>query len=299
MLLLQGEKHKLERLVFSHDSKTLAVPMYRKGVQVWRAPFDDASGMWIPYQGSSNSTHFVDNDRLLIRAGDCLFQLFNIKHRTGRRIEGSAKTNIVTFDAVSPDGRYFVAMKHGADSFNKWVFCRDLTMPDADLWRERSTQPMFATPLFLRDDRVLTFHISIRKRYCVVRSLATGKTLATHTNLPVKHVSPNVSADGSIWAAITSRSILVYSVDNFAEPLTMIPSAPKTPFTSVAFHPSGRYLLTSSVDQSVKVYDTATWELLRTYDWGQGKLCSVVVSPDGTLVAAGGDKGQIVLWDWE
>ena len=70
-------------------------------------------------------------------------------------------------------------------------------------------------------------------------------------------------------------------------------------FTGLAFHPSGRFLAATSNDNTVKLYDTTTWEMAHAFDWQIGRLRSVAISPDGTLAAAGGDKGKIVVWDFD
>jgi WD40 repeat protein len=68
-------------------------------------------------------------------------------------------------------------------------------------------------------------------------------------------------------------------------------------FTDVAFHPSNRFLAATSNDATVKFYDTQTWELAKTYTWDIGRMRSIAFSPDGTLAAAGSDKGKVVVWD--
>jgi WD40 repeat protein len=71
----------------------------------------------------------------------------------------------------------------------------------------------------------------------------------------------------------------------------------KRHFTGIAFHPSGKYLAATSNDETVKLYDTATWEVARTFTWDVGKMRSIAFSPDGMLAAAGSEKGQVVVWD--
>jgi WD40 repeat protein len=77
----------------------------------------------------------------------------------------------------------------------------------------------------------------------------------------------------------------------------IVASGGRKHFTGVAFHPSGRYLAATSNDETVKLYDTATWQLARTFTWQVGRLRSVAFSPDGTRAAVGSDTGQVVVWD--
>ena len=68
-------------------------------------------------------------------------------------------------------------------------------------------------------------------------------------------------------------------------------------FTGIAFHPTGRYLAATSNDTTVKLYDTATWQVAKAFAWDIGRLRSVAFSSDGMLAAAGSDKGKVVVWD--
>ena len=47
----------------------------------------------------------------------------------------------------------------------------------------------------------------------------------------------------------------------------------------------------------MKLYDTASGALARTFTWDIGRMRSVAFSPDGLLAAAGSDTGKVVVWD--
>jgi len=67
--------------------------------------------------------------------------------------------------------------------------------------------------------------------------------------------------------------------------------------TNIAFHPSGKYLAATSNDATVKLYDTTTWQVAKTFTWNIGRMRSIAFSPDGMLAAAGSDTGKVVVWD--
>ena len=45
------------------------------------------------------------------------------------------------------------------------------------------------------------------------------------------------------------------------------------------------------------IVSTTTWKQVRKWKWDIGALRVIGVSPDGTLAAAGGPTGKIVVWD--
>ena len=66
---------------------------------------------------------------------------------------------------------------------------------------------------------------------------------------------------------------------------------------AVGFLPGGGTALTAAMDGTVRLWDAATGAEQRSFDWGIGKVRAAAVSPDGTLCAAGGDDGHLVVWD--
>lgn len=105
-----------------------------------------------------------------------------------------------------------------------------------------------------------------------------------------------VSADGTLVATALKNRVTVIAAENCAEPLAELKDGRKH-FTGLAFHPSGKYLAATSNDETVKLYDTATWELAHSFTWKVGRMRSIAFSPDGALAAAGSEKGQVVVWD--
>jgi WD domain, G-beta repeat len=72
------------------------------------------------------------------------------------------------------------------------------------------------------------------------------------------------------------------------------------PIDRIGVDAAGRYLVTGSVDKTVRVWELATGRLLRTLrppigKGDEGKIHAVAISPDGSLIAAGGVTG----FEWD
>lgn len=66
--------------------------------------------------------------------------------------------------------------------------------------------------------------------------------------------------------------------------------------TAVAFAPTGAHLLAADDRGSVTLFDCATWQPLRTMEWGIGPLVATAFAADGTRAAACA-ASKVVIWD--
>ena len=66
---------------------------------------------------------------------------------------------------------------------------------------------------------------------------------------------------------------------------------------TVAFHPSGRFLLVGDHDGTIRLREVESGQEWAAYSWGIGSVWKVAFSPDGLRAAACGQSGKIVVWD--
>ncbi|MGL6073109.1 MAG: WD40 repeat domain-containing protein [Fimbriiglobus sp.] len=71
---------------------------------------------------------------------------------------------------------------------------------------------------------------------------------------------------------------------------------PKT-VNAVSFSPDGQQLLTACQDQKVRLWDVASGEITKTYEWDYGTMTALSFAPDGDSAVAGDAKGRLVFWD--
>jgi tetratricopeptide (TPR) repeat protein len=69
------------------------------------------------------------------------------------------------------------------------------------------------------------------------------------------------------------------------------------PIDSLAFSPDGSRLASACQDQTVKIWDVASAQELRTLKGHTNVVWSVAFSPDGSRLASASDDGTIKLWD--
>ena len=66
--------------------------------------------------------------------------------------------------------------------------------------------------------------------------------------------------------------------------------------TSVAFGPEGERIASGSRDETVRLWDAASGELLRTFEGHSDDVNSVAFGPDGERIASGSWDETIRLW---
>jgi WD40 repeat protein len=299
MLVRKTRYQKLSRVAFAPDGRGLAAAG-AQGVFWWRSVFDEEKA---ERRGDNecNGVGYTPDGKYLwaiISRGGGKCELVALALADGSRRSVSVEGNWVSVTVCPTTGLAVIESWAGGE-LSGWRVGADGA--PARAWSvEGGHGSIGSTVAFAPGGK---WFVRALKRqppwseYDLIRhDPVTGKAIRSLPAGEWVSAGPAVSPDGK-WIAFGYVNMLRVQPAGNPKHYELITNDNTHQFTGLAFHPNGAFLAVTNNDATVKLYDTATWKLARTFTWDIGKMRSVCFSPDGTLAAAGSDKGKVVVWD--
>jgi WD40 repeat protein len=301
--VLKGVEVEVAELAFSPDGQAIAADFAHLDIYLWNleavtpAPVRLSTeggyprgGLRFSPNGRSLSWRKIDGrrsyDRDTREYQNHSFAITGVTHEADASADGS---RVISKHAM-PD--YCLIGWRFADG--EWV--RTWTVSTIDMQTESLTLSADGRLFAMIARPAVGDRWAENPRRVEVRDGTTGAILGTG-GYPYNERGPLLfSPDARQLVGFNDMTLLVWPVPEPGAP-RLIRNDNRKHFTAMAYHPSGRHLFATSNDTTVHVFDTTTWERVKRFTWQLGKLKAVAVSADGTLAAAGGDTGDIVIWD--
>ncbi|HAS39826.1 MAG TPA: hypothetical protein DCS93_05075 [Microscillaceae bacterium] len=96
---------------------------------------------------------------------------------------------------------------------------------------------------------------------------------------------------------VTTRLLRIQAtLTNVAQkPSLVVTKGHKSQVVSIDFHPKGKYLITASMDKTLKIWDRSLRQEFRTLSGHKQTIRKVIYSPNGKYIASC-DRNEVILW---
>jgi WD40 repeat protein len=258
---LKGHSYSVTSVAYSPDGQTLASGSSDKTIKLWNV---NTGKLLQTLEGHSNgvkSVAYSPDGQTLASVDDKTIKLWDIK--TGNLLQNVTNRSFMSFFtsvAYSPDGQT-VAIGSYDKTIKIWQVVASI-----------NKAPIQQNPF--KNTKLIKLLIA-----AILGLIGTQiYGYALYGVFPINPISiiANLSSGISLEKTLTGHSSFVYSV---------------------AYSPDGQTLASGSRDNTIKLWDVKTGNLLQTLEGHSSFVYSVAYSPDGQTLASGSFDKTIKLWN--
>ncbi len=288
---LSTHQGSVTALAFSSDGRTLASASADRRIKLWDAGTGRELSTLSGHTDGVTSLAFCPASSMLASGSwDGTVRLWDLAAGREVRTLTGHSSNVSTV-ACASDGRAVAAAGGSDHRINRWEVAtgRELT----PLAGEARTVDTLA---FSPDGRVLASAGEADSvRLWDVASGRISQVLEGHAQF-VKSVA--FSADGRSLVSGSVDGVLRIWLLGDRKAWQRSISAHDGAVTAAVFTPSGGQIASRGSDGTIKIWDSNSGALLRRFEVGKpaGGSCSLAVSPDGRLLAAGTVNREVKFW---
>jgi len=285
---LQGHKDAVMTIDFSPDNSQVASGSLDATLLVWKLNAKQAPNKFVGHTGAVHSVAFNPSGSVIATgSADHTVRLWENDSR-GRSSVLKSHSGPVRACSFSFDGQYLLT---GSDDKYLKIFT---------VHNKRHTSTINAHTNWIRaaefspDSRLI---VSASEDKTVKLWDSEQLSLISTFEDEANFLSARFHPDGTCVASGTlDGKASVWDIRSQML-LQMYDNSHTDAINSVAFHNSGRYLLTASNDSTMKIFDLRKGCLLYSLYGHEGTVQVVNFSRDGTLFASGGSDNNLILWD--
>ncbi len=297
MQLLNGRRHAVRELAFSHCGRWLAACGSNGGLHVWDTANPTAKPLFPLRTDHIGALAFRSDGKLFFHIRYGRWFLYDPITSDLSALEYEELCYIV----ASPDARHVVRV-NTAPPIVTWGFTAD-EKPTQQLSLNCSAINVTTAAFTTDGTRFATVEwswnpVKSSVAALVVRDTATGEPVAALPDATGSTAQVAFSASGERAFARWNATLACWSLTESDEPPRKVVSPSRRHFLAMAVHPQGP-VLTVDNDRFVRVWGAPALTAERTIEWNVGKLYAVAVSPDGTRAAVGSGTGKVLVWDWD
>jgi len=286
-VVLLGHQAGLRALAYSPDGSLLAGARVDRAIKLWDVATHQEALSLSGHADEVNALAFVpDGEALVSGCEDGTIKKWDLQ--SGQVALSIDHQKPVYSMAVSPDGQLLISA--GDDKqLRIWRMATGAsaaTRPGYSGWR---TDVVFSSDgkffAYGVDETGVDVHVIEPKDFTVLRKLSgRGSTLG-----PLA-----LSADDTLLAAGYEDEIDVWEVES-GKLISRMEDASSV--HSLVFTRDGRLCISGHHGRSIKMWDVASGQLVRTLTGHTNSVYALAVSPDGKQLASGDFNGQIRLWE--
>lgn len=292
-------------VAFSPDGKWLAAGESNGTIQIWEV----ATGCkqmtllrhrsWVWFVVFAPHPKHPEQQILVSASDDYQIRLWDLQTGDCLQILTGHRRSVNTL-ALSPDGQWIAS-----GSLDATIRLWNLRQPDQPPRILAGHSQRVWSVAFSPSGRTLA---SASEDHTVkLWDVASGECQQSFAKDAASNAIVGFSPDGRLLAnGGSEHTICLWQIDLAVGPGAEVASEPvclrrlqghRDNVSALSFSPDGRYLASSSYDQTAKLWDLRTGQCLKTLQGHRNRLWSVAFSPDGTLLATGGDDRTVRLWD--